>query len=241
MENSIDDLDGDLGGMVGADGKYSLSSDTVVLLKKTVGAIITLEGEFDSTTARINAMVANLRKVCESNSRSVMSLGATVAVVHVDYSHYVCVRALFLHTWGSLRKMELPLKPKDEKTCSKAFERYYADTGLAIPLSDNPKSVAKREKEQAEAKRLEAIPDLEVAKLEAVARDDMKEATAIIDEKKRREKLANQGTLERLAPKKSDLAKLIKDSIDENKLDMVLAWYKGSVKLVAEKKVSRAV
>jgi hypothetical protein len=109
-----------------------------------------------------------------------------------------------------------------------------------VPLSDDAKAVAKREKEQAEANRLKAIPNIETAKADAAARGDFEEAIVLKKEGLRRQKEANKDELVRLADKKSDLFKIIKDSIDEDKLDMVLAWYKGSVKLVAEKKVSRA-
>jgi hypothetical protein len=113
-------------------------------------------------------------------------------------------------------------------------------TGLTVPLSDDPKSVAKREKDQKEAKRLEAIPNIETAKADAAARGDFEEAIRLKKEGLRRQNVANKDELEKLADKKSQLAKIVKDSIDEEKLDLVLAWYRGSVKLVVEKKVSRA-
>jgi hypothetical protein len=236
MENNhIDDLDV-LGGTIGADGKYVLTADSVVLLKNTVSTLDTLEKSFEDVQAKIKAMVANLRKLLESNSKSVLHSGSTTPVVEINYTHYHACRALFMHTWGNVRKTEAT-----EKACSKAFERYFSMTGLSVPDSDNPKAIAKREKEQKEAKRLQAIVDLDKAKAEATARDDMDEAKRIIAEKKRRAKEANKTILDKLADKKSELAKLVKDSIDEEKLDLCIAWYRGTIKLEPKKQVSRAI
>lgn len=240
MENNhLDDLE-ELGGMVNADGKYALSTDSVILLKDTVSEIDTLERAFDDTKVRIEAMCANLRRVLESNSQSVMKLGSTVAEIRINYAHYHAVRNVFMYQWNQVRKLGDINNATVIKTCSKAFERYFGLTGLTVPLSDDAKAVAKREKEQAEANRLKAIPNIETAKADAAARGDFEEAIVLKKEGLRRQKEANKDVLEKLDGKKSQLAKIIKDSIDEEKLDMVLAWYKGTIKLVVEKKVSRA-
>jgi hypothetical protein len=240
MENNhLDDLE-ELGGMVNADGKYALSSDSVILIKNTASAIDKLECAFDDTAVRIKAMCNNLRRVLESNSQSVMSLGSTVPEIRINYAHYHAVRNVFMYQWNDIRKLGDINNATVIKSCSKQFERYFGITGLTVPLSDDPKSVAKREKEQAEANRLKAIPNIETAKADAASRGDFEEAIRLKKEGLRRQGIANKDELEKLAPKKVELAKLIKESIDEEKLDMVLAWYKGTIKLVAEKKVSRA-
>ena len=240
MENNhLDDLE-ELGGMVNADGKYALSSDSVILIKNTASAIDKLECAFDDTAVRIKAMCNNLRRVLESNSQSVMSLGSTVPEIRINYAHYHAVRNVFMYQWNDIRKLGDINNATVIKSCSKQFERYFGMTGLTVPLSDDPKSVAKREKEQAEANRLKAIPNIETAKADAASRGDFEEAIRLKKEGLRRQGIANKDELEKLAPKKVELAKLIKESIDEEKLDMVLAWYKGTIKLVAEKKVSRA-
>jgi hypothetical protein len=238
-KNHIDDLE-ELGGMVNADGKYALSSDSVILIKNTASAIDKLECAFDDTAVRIKAMCNNLRRVLESNSQSVMSLGSTVPEIRINYAHYHAVRNVFMYQWNDIRKLGDMNNATVIKSCSKQFERYFGMTGLTVPLSDDPKSVAKREKEQAEANRLKAIPNIETAKADAASRGDFEEAIRLKKEGLRRQGIANKDELEKLAPKKVELAKLIKESIDEEKLDMVLAWYKGTIKLVAEKKVSRA-
>ena len=240
MENNhLDDLE-ELGGAVSADGKYALSSDSVILIKNTASAIDKLECAFEDTAVRIKAMCNNLRRVLESNSQSVMSLGSTVPEIRINYAHYHAVRNVFMYQWNDIRKLGDMNNATVIKTCSKQFERYFGMTGLTVPLSDDPKSVAKREKEQKEAKRLEAIPNIETAKADAAARGDFEEAIRLKKEGLRRQKEANKDELIKLADKKAELAKLVKDSIDEEKLDMVLAWYKGTIKLVVEKKVSRA-
>jgi hypothetical protein len=185
-------------------------------------------------------MCNNLRRVLESNSQSVMSLGSTVPEIRINYAHYHAVRNVFMYQWNDIRKLGDMNNATVIKSCSKQFERYFGMTGLTVPLSDDPKSVAKREKEQAEANRLKAIPNIETAKADAAARGDFEEAIRLKKEGLRRQGIANKDELEKLSPKKVELAKLVKDSIDEEKLDMVLAWYKGTIKLVAEKKVSRA-
>ena len=240
MENNhLDDLE-ELGGMINADGKYALSSDSVILIKNTASAIDKLECAFDDTAVRIKAMCNNLRRVLESNSQSVMSLGSTVPEIRINYAHYHAVRNVFMYQWNDIRKLGDMNNATVIKSCSKQFERYFGMTGLTVPLSDDPKSVAKREKEQAEANRLKAIPNIETAKADAASRGDFEEAIRLKKEGLRRQGIANKDELEKLSPKKVELAKLVKDSIDEEKLDMVLAWYKGTIKLVAEKKVSRA-
>jgi hypothetical protein len=240
MENNhLDDLE-ELGGMINADGKYALSSDSVILIKNTASAIDKLECAFDDTAVRIKAMCNNLRRVLESNSQSVMLLGSTVPEIRINYAHYHAVRNVFMYQWNDIRKLGDINNATVIKSCSKQFERYFGMTGLTVPLSDDPKSVAKREKEQAEANRLKAIPNIETAKADAASRGDFEEAIRLKKEGLRRQGIANKDELEKLSPKKVELAKLVKDSIDEEKLDMVLAWYKGTIKLVAEKKVSRA-
>ena len=240
MENNqFDDLE-ELGGAVSADGKYALSADSVVLIKNTATAIDKLECAFEDTAVRIKAMCNNLRRVLESNSQSVMSLGSTVPEIRINYAHYHAVRNVFMYQWNDIRKLGDMNNATVIKSCSKQFERYFGMTGLTVPLSDDPKSVAKREKDQKEAKRLEAIPNIETAKADAAARGDFEEAIRLKKEGLRRQNVANKDELEKLADKKSQLAKIVKDSIDEEKLDLVLAWYRGSIKLVVEKKVSRA-
>jgi hypothetical protein len=239
-KNSIDDLDV-LGGTVGADGKYNLTPDSVELLKQTVNTLDSLERSFDDVQTKMKAMVANLQRLLESNSRSVLQSGSTTAVVEINYSHYHTCRSLFMHTWAGLRKMALPLSDTHEKTCSKAFERYFGMTGLEVPKSDDPKSVAKREREQKEAKRLESIPDLKVAIADAVQRNDFEEAGRLKKEGLRRTKVENKETLTSLEPTKKALSALIKESIDEEKLNLCIAWFEGRIKLEPKKQVSRAV
>ena len=240
VTNHIDDLDV-LGGTVGADGKYNLTPDSVELLKQTVNTLDSLERSFDDVQTRIKAMVANLQRLLESNSRSVLQSGSTTAVVEINYSHYHACRSLFMNTWAGLRKMALPLSDTHEKTCSKAFERYFSMTGLEVPKSDDPKSVAKREREQKEAKRLESIPDLKVAIADAVQRNDFEEAGRLKKEGLRRTKAENKETLTSLEPTKKALSALIKESIDEEKLNLCIAWFEGRIKLEPKKQVSRAV
>jgi len=238
--NNIDDLDL-LGGTVGADGKYALTADSVVLLKNTVTAIDGLERSFEDVQTKIKAMVANLQRLLESNSKSVLQSGSTTAVVEINYSHYHACRSLFMHTWAGLRKMPLPLSDTAEKTCSKAFERYFGMTGLEVPKSDDPKAIAKREREQKDAKAMEAIVDLDKAKADAIVRDDLVLAGKIIKEKKRREKEQNKTVLDKLEPNKKALSALVKDSIDEEKINLCIAWFEGRIKLEPKKQVSRAV
>jgi len=240
VNNHIDDLDV-LGGTIGADGKYVLTVDSVELLKNTVTTLDSLEKSFDDVQTRIKAMVANLQRLLESNSRSVLQSGSTTAVVEINYAHYHACRSLFMHTWAGLRKMALPLSDTHEKTCSKAFERYFGMTGLEVPKSDDPKSVAKREREQKEAKRLESIPDLKVAIADAVQRNDFEEAGRLKKEGLRRTKAENKETLTSLEPTKKALNALIKESIDEEKLNLCIAWFEGRIKLEPKKQVMRAV
>jgi hypothetical protein len=239
-KNHIDDLDL-LGGTVGADGKYVLTADSVVLLKNTVTAIDGLERSFEDVQTKIKAMVANLQRLLESNSKSVLQSGSTTAVVEINYAHYHACRSLFMHTWAGLRKMPLPLSDTSEKTCSKAYERYFGMTGLEVPKSDDPKAIAKREREQKDAKAMEAIVDLDKAKADAIVRDDLVLAGKIIKEKKRREKEQNKTVLDKLEPNKKALSALVKDSIDEEKINLCIAWFEGRIKLEPKKQVSRAV
>lgn len=238
-KNHIEDLDV-LGGSVGADGKYVLTPDSVELLKQTVNTLDSLERSFDDVQTRIKAMVANLQRLLQSNSKSVLQSGSTTAVVEINYSHYHACRALFMHSWASIRKMALPLNDTNEKTCSKAFERYFSMTGLEVPKSDDPKSVAKREREQKEAKRLEGVPDLKVAIADAVVRGDFEEATKLKKEGLRRTKVENKEVLTSLEPSKKELNALIKESIDEEKINLCIAWFEGRIKLEPKKQVSRA-
>ena len=238
--NHIDDLDV-LGGTISADGKYVLTADSVVLLKNTVSTLDSLEKSFDDVQAKIKAMVANLRRLLESNSKSVLQSGSTNPVIEINYTHYNAVRALYLNQWAVIRKMPLPLTDANDKACSKAFERCFNRTGLSVPDSDNPKSIAKREKDQKEAKRLESIPDLKVAIADSVQRGDFEEAGRLKKEGMRREKQANKDVLTTLEPSKKALNALIKDSIDEEKINLCIAWFEGRIKLEPKKQVMRAV
>jgi hypothetical protein len=239
-KNHIDDLDL-LGGTIGADGKYNLTADSVSLLKDTVAGYSKAETAGEEAEAQKDAWAFSLKRIMESNSKSVLQSGSTTPVIEINYAHYNSVRALYLNTWAVVRKMALPLSDANEKTCSKAFERCFARTGLSVPTSDNPKSIAKREKEQKEAKRLEAIPDLKVAIADSVVRGDFEEATRLKKEGLRREKQANKDVLTTLEPSKKALSALVKDSIDEEKINLCIAWFEGRIKLEPKKQVSRAV
>jgi len=239
-KNSIDDLDL-LGGTVGADGKYALTADSVVLIKNTVLGYSNAETAGEEAEAQKDAWAFNLKRLMESNSKSVLVSGSTTPVIEINYAHYNAVRALYLNQWAVIRKMALPLTDANEKTCSKAFERCFSRTGLSVPNSDNPKSIAKREKDQKEAKRLEGIPDLKVAIADSVQRGDFEEAGRLKKEGMRREKQANKDVLTTLEPSKKELNSLIKDSIDEEKINLCIAWFQGRIKLEPKKQVSRAV
>jgi hypothetical protein len=114
-------------------------------------------------------------------------------------------------------------------------------TGLEVPKSDDPKAIAKREREQKDAKTMESIVDLDKAKAEAIVRDDLVLAGKIIKEKKRREKEQNKTVLDKLEPTKKALSALVKDSIDEEKINLCIAWFEGRIKLEPKKQISRAV
>jgi hypothetical protein len=94
-KNHIDDLDV-LGGTVGADGKYALTADSVVLLKNTVTAIDGLERSFEDVQTKIKAMVANLQRLLESNSKSVLQKLITLTIMRA-------VRCLCTHGLGCVR------------------------------------------------------------------------------------------------------------------------------------------
>lgn len=190
--------------LVPASSAYSLTSTDVSLTKQIAKQLSDTEKLLEDTEVRSKAIVSNLHDLMMIDKVVDEKTGAE----SVRYARYVAVRALFVNEWLGIRKC-------DDKSAEKAFQRYFAMTGLAVPESDSPDAVRKREKKQAEAKKLQGIADLNRALQDAVAVADFDLAKKIKAEEKRRFEQSNKELLATLDPIKSGIIKEIKSCTDK--------------------------
>ena len=203
---------------------FVLSASCVSDTRDIVSKISKAEKDSEAIEGTISGQVDNLRDVMLVNSPD------EVKQV-VDYSQYKAVSALFINEWIKVRN--LPATDKGAETAGRAFNRYFAMTDLAIPLSDEPDAVRKREAKAKREAEMQAIPDLGKAISDAVAVMDFDKAKKLQAEEKRRKTEEIKGKNQALEAE----LKPIKDSIrDEVKLCLDKATLVKVVELLRSKK-----
>lgn len=188
---------------------YMLDSESVALMGSIVKAISDAEKDGEDVQVRIKAQVDNLYDFMEINQ--VVDIVAGKEVKRVRYGQYKQGRSLFIQRWLGLRKTE------KEDSAERAFNRYFAMTGLDVPQSDDADAIRKREAKAKRDAEMQAIPDLGKAIADAVAVMDFDTAKKLQAEEKRRKMQSVKDAGKAL----EDDLKPIKDSIrDELKLCM---------------------
>lgn len=146
----------------------------------------------------------------------------------VAWGRYQLIRDNFMNKWSFIRKVA-------EKSAERAFNRYYADTGLKVPQSDSPDAIRKRvQKEQLKAE-MAKIEDIDSAIQDAFANYDTDKAKQLITEKKSREKSANATKLADLKPLADEVVAYVRACADEKLLREVKTMFvKSKTKALAK-------
>jgi hypothetical protein len=186
------------------DSSYQLTSTDVSLTRQIVKSLSDAEKAFEDTEIRKKAMVSNLHDLLMQDKVVDEKTGAE----SVRWGRYKAVRALFVNEWIAVRKC-------DDKSAEKAFQRYFNDTGLTQPVSDDSNAVRMREKKLAMQKKLESVANIPQAIADAVAVADFDLAKKLKAEEKRRFEQANKDLLATLDPIKSGIIKEIKSCTDK--------------------------
>lgn len=157
--------------------EFTLSTSSVVQTKAIVKALSKAEKDSETIEGVVSGQVDNLRDL--------MLVGSPDAVKQVVvYKQYKAVSALFIRSWIEERKL-----PDDEKgtaTALRAFNRYYGQTDLEIPLSDDADAIRKREAKAKKEAEMKAIADIPKAIDDAVALMDFDLAKKLKAEDARR-------------------------------------------------------
>jgi hypothetical protein len=107
-----------------------------------------------------------------------------------------------------------------------AWNRFMPAVGVERPKADGKaKEVA--EKREAEAKRLQAIPDVKKAMAVAFKSGDLKELGALSKEAERRTKQAENGAVAELKPLKDQIRKALAECNNKHTLQLVLGKLQG--------------
>jgi hypothetical protein len=201
---------------------FVLSTDSVVATRDIVSKLSKAEKDSEAIEGTISGQVDNLRDVMLINSPDEIKQV-------VDYSQYKAVSALFINEWIKVRN--LPATDKGAETAGRAFNRYFAMTDLAIPLSDEPDAVRKREAKAKREAEMQAIPDLHKAIADAVAVMDFDKAKKLKAEETRRKteevKGKNQALEAELKPIKDSIRDELKLCLDKATLVKVVEMLRG--------------
>jgi hypothetical protein len=202
---------------------YLLDSESVALMDSIVKGLSSAEKDGEDVQVRIKAQVDNLYDFMEINQ--VVDIVGGKEVKRVRYGQYKQGRSLFIQRWLGLRKTE------KEDSAERAFNRYFAMTGLDIPQSDDADAVRKREaKEKAKAEMVK-IADLDKAISDAVAVMDFDTAKKLQAEEKRRKmqavKDAGKALEDELNPIKQSIRDELKLCMDKATLVKVVEMLRG--------------
>jgi hypothetical protein len=202
---------------------YQLDSESVALMDSIVKGLSSAEKDGEDVQVRIKAQVDNLYDFMEINQ--VVDVVGGKEVKRVRYGQYKQGRSLFIQRWLGLRKTE------KEDSAERAFNRYFAMTGLDVPQSDDADAVRKREAKAKRDAEMQAIPDLAKAIDDAVKVMDFDKAKKLQAEEKRRKmqavKDAGKALDAELDPIKQSIRDELKLCMDKATLVKVVELLRG--------------
>ncbi len=209
----------------------ALSATDLDLLNGLVANLEKLDADGSKIQKSIEDEVKKLRDLALVGCNTVteyMADGTEKITQSVAWGRYQLIRDNFMNKWAFIRKVA-------EKSAERAFNRYFADTGLKVPQSDSPDAVRKRVKAEQLKAEMAKIADIDSAIQEAFANYDTDKAKQLINEKKARDKSANASKLADLRPLADEVIAYVKVCSDEKLLREVKALFvKSKTKAVAK-------
>lgn len=209
----------------------ALSADDLDLVNGLVSALEKLDADGSKIQKAVEDEVKKLRDLMLVGCNTVTEYqadGSEKITQSVAWGRYQLIRDVFMNKWAFIRKVA-------EKSAERAFNRYYADTGLKVPQSDSPDAIRKRVKAEQLKAEMAKIADIDSAIQEAFANYDTDKAKQLINEKKSRDKTANASKLADLKPLADEVIAFVKVCSDEKVLREVKAIFvKSKTKALAK-------
>jgi hypothetical protein len=209
----------------------ALSATDLDLLNGLVANLEKLDADGSKIQKSIEDEVAKLKALALVGCNTIteyMADGTEKITQSVAWGRYQLIRDNFMNKWAFIRKVA-------EKSAERAFNRYFADTGLKVPQSDSPDAVRKRVKAEQLKAEMAKIADIDSAIQEAFANYDTDKAKQLINEKKARDKSANASKLADLKPLAEEVIAYVKVCSDEKLLREVKALFvKSKTKAIAK-------
>lgn len=209
----------------------ALSATDLDLLNGLVANLEKLDADGSKIQKSIEDEVAKLKALALVGCNTIteyMADGTEKITQVVAWGRYQLIRDNFMNKWAFIRKVA-------EKSAERAFNRYFADTGLKVPQSDSPDAVRKRVKAEQLKAEMAKIADIDSAIQEAFANYDTDKAKQLINEKKARDKSANASKLADLKPLADEVIAYVKVCSDEKLLREVKALFvKSKTKAIAK-------
>lgn len=210
----------------------ALSSLTSTLVREN-GAVIVPPFKLDSVISEvltgddreiISEAVANFREgeaLSTAGSNKVQSSATEISTLlksrgekPIPYKWFEAVRNNWEGVYVMAQKCEAPV-------ANRAWNRLLEKTAIVKPKSDDAKAIKQAQKREAEAKKMEAIPDIKKAIAEAVAKGEMDTIPALAKEATRRKGLLEKDAIEALKPLKEEIRKQLSACNNKTILDKV--------------------
>jgi hypothetical protein len=209
----------------------ALSATDLDLLNGLVATLEDLDSKGSKIQKDIETEVKKLHDLLMVGCNVVteyMADGTEKITKNVAWGRYQLIRDNFMNKWAFIRKVA-------EKSAERAWNRYFADTGLKVPQSDSPDAVRKRVKAEQLKAEMAKIADIDSAIQEAFANYDTDKAKQLINEKKARDKSANASKLADLKPLADEVIAFVKVCSDEKLLrDVKTMFVKSKTKALAK-------
>lgn len=197
---------------------YKLESEYVVDARRLANEFSKLDKDLGDTQAKIQSRVDELKDIMSVGSTQVEKGGVLVTVI--NYDHYTQFGNVFKNEWVKVRNCS-------PDSAQKAFNRYYELTGLDIPTSTDPKSIAKAKQREEQAKKLQAVPDIKQAIADAVAVADFDYAKKLKAEGVRRANEQNKDKFKALEPLKQSIKDELKLCADKALLEKIVTMLRN--------------
>lgn len=192
----------------------TLSASELDSLNGLVAQLEKLDADGSKIQKLVEDEIKKLRELALVGCNTVteyMADGTEKITQSVAWGRYQLLRDNFMAKWAFIRKVA-------EKSAERAWNRYYADTGLKVPQSDSPDAIRKRVKAEQLKAEMAKIEDIDSAIQEAFANYDTDKAKQLINEKKSRDKTANASKLADLKPLADEVIAFVKSCTDEKLL-----------------------
>lgn len=211
--------------------KGSLTPSEVAQVDALAISLEKLDTDGSKLQKALDDLVKELTSLCLvgcSTITDILADGSEKVQQVVNYDRYSAIRNLFMAKWANIRKVA-------EKSAERAWNRYYADTGLKVPQSTSAEAIRKRVAKEKKEAEMAKVLDIDSAIAEAMACFNLDSAKELIAEKKKRDKQANASILADLKPLADEVIAFVKVCADEKLLRDVKAMFvKSKTKALAK-------